>query len=263
MRKLFLVLLAGLWCAGTAQAQNKRVGYELEVWPELQAEYALLNGGYLFLSAGGQRSTNSDMENRGGFYRKHLRAGYETFLTEQWSVGGTARYTHTAGMGDFTPEILLRHRSNIGALTFGQRLSAEYRFADTPDQTRGVTRLRLDLERQFPVGSTVVLRPRLAYELGAYLRLQRDEEAQPKERVIDFTTLRAEVGIRFSDRLDITPWFGYLASYQFVLPQTDSDGNPIPGGRRNFVTPTVGLETRITLFSGSLPANRNQLPTQH
>lgn len=262
MRKLFLVLLAGL-CAGTAEAQSRRVGYDLELWPELQAEYALPSGDYLFLSVGGQRSTNSAIDNKGGFYRKHIKAGYETFLNESWSVGGTARYTSTSGTSDFTPEILLRHLGSVGGLTFGQRLSAEYRFANTPDQTRGITRLRLDLERQFPVGGTIVLRPRLAYELGAYLRLQRDEETQAKERVIDFTTLRAEVGIRFSDRLDITPWFGYLASYQFVLPQTDSEGKLIPGGRRNFVTPTLGLETRFTLFSGSLPANRKQLPTQH
>ncbi|ALD20089.1 hypothetical protein [Hymenobacter sp. DG25A] len=262
MRKLFLVLLVGL-CAGTAQAQSRRVGYDLELWPELQAEYAFTNLGYAFLSAGGLRTTNTDINNPGGFYRKQLKAGYETWLNEQWSLGGTARYSHLEGSNEFAPEILLRHQSTIGAFTFGQRVGAEYRFANTPDQTRGLTRLRLDVERQLPLGSTIMLRPRLSYELATYLRLQRDEQTQPRERVIDFGLLRAEMGVRLSDHFDFTPWFGYLTSYQFVLSQTDSEGNPIPGGRRNFVTPMLGLEARFTFLSKTLLTPRKQLPTQH
>ena len=115
-----------------------------------------------------------------------------------------------------------------------------------------------------PVGQKVVLLPRLAYEATAYLRFQRDEATQPKERFIDFGYARAEVGVRFSNRFDITPWFGYQTIYYFVLPDLDAGGNITkPGGRFNSITPVLGLDARFTLFRGGNVFERRQLPTQH
>jgi hypothetical protein len=103
----------------------------------------------------------------------------------------------------------------------------------------------------------------LAYEGFVYLRLQRDEN-EPKERVIDFSALRAEIGCRVSDHFDFTPWVASQTAYSNVLQQTDASGTVvIRGGRRNFVTPVLGLDLRYTIFQGKQVFERQQLPTQH
>ncbi|MCR5888628.1 hypothetical protein LRS06_12805 [Hymenobacter sp. J193] len=260
MHKRILLGAAGLLAASQAQAQ-KHIRYELELWPEAQVEYALQSGNYAFVGLRGQRTTNAAIPNPDGFYGKQLQVGYEHFWSAQWSIGGTARYQREEGTGALTPEILLRHRGKLGSFTLGQRLSAEYRITDV-GQSRASTRLRVDLERAFQIGRTIRIRPRLAYEAAAYLRLQRAED-EPKERFIDFGLARAEVGLRFTDWLDLTPWAGYSTSYQLVLGQTDEEGNPIPGGPRNFRRPVVGADLRFTLFQGGRVFERRQLPTQH
>jgi hypothetical protein len=56
----------------------------------------------------------------------------------------------------------------------------------------------------------------------------------------------------------------YQTAYTNVLQQTDASGNVvIPGGRRNFVTPVLGLDLRYTIFQGKQAFERRQLPTQH
>jgi hypothetical protein len=163
---------------------------------------------------------------------------------------------------DTTPELYVRHWNTLGGFNFRQRLGLEYNIPGGASQSRALARLRLDLDRVVPVGR-VLLRPRLAYEGLAFLRLQRDQN-EPKERVIDFTALRAEAGVRLSDHFDFTPWFAHQSAYAFVLPQTDAKGTlTIPGGRRNFITPAIGVDVRYTLFKGKQVFERRQLPTQH
>ncbi|WP_143434915.1 hypothetical protein [Hymenobacter roseosalivarius] len=237
----------------------------------LQAEYALSGDDYLFLGTNTPFST-------GGFdgfdlTRAGLDAGYERFWNARWSWGttlGVGAYSTNRDGGevspltvDVVPELFLRHWNTLGNYNFRQRLGVEYLIpGGTGNESRARTRLRFDLDRLIPVGQ-VVVRPRLAYEAFAYLRFQRDEDA-PKERTIDFTALRAEVGLRLSDHFDFTPWFAYQSTYNNVLQQTDINGNVVvPGGRRNFVTPMLGLDLRYTLFKGKQVFDRRQLPTQH
>ena len=179
------------------------------------------------------------------------------------------RYVAFGGSHDFVwPELLLRHRSPVGPLTFGQRLSLErsipLKVGDaTTAEVDGQTwaRLRLDLEKLFPLGG-LTLRPRLSAEAATHLRLQKKED-DPDERTIQSSSLRAEVGLRFSDHFDLTPWFAYQTVYLQTLPQYDALGNQTSGGKLNVAIPTVGLELRYTVFQGKEVFERQQLPTQH
>ena len=127
---------------------------------------------------------------------------------------------------------------------------------------RALSRLRFDVDRLFPLSEKVVLRPRIAYEVAAYLRLQRDQ-TELKERVIDFGSLRAEASLRLSPRFDLTPWVAAQAQYFNSLPQYNSTGKQVGGGRRNAVVPVFGLDVRLTLFRSNTASERHQLPTQH
>lgn len=234
---------------------------------------ALQDNDYLLLGLGAVAPRN----NTGGstFAGGQLRLGYEHFWSENWSGGATLRILGgpNDGYGDFIgqagniiPGLLLRHTSTVGGFTFGQRLGAEYGTtydvlgSDVKD--RALARLRFDVERAFPVGEKVTLRPRLAYEAAAYVRLQRDDN-ELKERVLDFGNLRGEVGLRFSPHLDVTPWVSSQAWYINALPQFDGTGKQVGGGRTNLVTPLVGLDVRLTLGPGATGAERRQLPSQH
>ncbi|GAB2456209.1 hypothetical protein GCM10011375_04290 [Hymenobacter qilianensis] len=266
-----VVLLAGLLSGSVVHGQSRRVVNGLGLAPSLQAEYALSGDDYVFTGTNTPFST-------GGFDgldldRAGLNAGYERFWDTRWSGGATlglSAYSVNRNGGevsplevDIAPELFLRHWNTLGSFNFRQRLGVEYLIAGGEgNESRARTRLRFDLDRLLPVGR-VVLRPRLSYEAFAYLRFQRDEN-EPKERTIDFTALRAEVGLRLSDHFDFTPWFAYQSAYSNVLQQTDIDGNVvIPGGRRNFVTPVLGLDLRYTIFKGKQVFDRRQLPTQH
>lgn len=262
---LFLLALVG---PRFVAAQTRHVTNDLELLPEVQAEYALEgdNYGWLGLSGPITASYNGGLRNIG------IRAGYEHFWNTKWSGGGLLRFaTYKSYRGgsdigslvvDLAPEAYLRHWNTFGGFNFRQRLGLEYYVPAGEAKSRALVGLRLDLDRLVPVGR-IVLRPRLAYEGRAFLRLQRDAN-EPKERVIDYTSLRAEVGVRLSDQVDFTPWFASQASYAFALPQTDITGKvTIPGGRRNFATPTIGLDVRYTLFRGKGVFERRQLPTQH
>ncbi|TGE21962.1 hypothetical protein E5K00_17035 [Hymenobacter aquaticus] len=254
----------------SAQAQRRTVGPTL-LLPELQAEYALRQDDYLLLSVQGPTRTGSYDGTQ--LNQLGLRLGYERFWSPQWSGGGALRtdaYTSFQGVSDdknlflnITPELYLRHWNTFGAVNFRQRLGVEYTVPGEPlVDGRALARLRLDVDRVMMVGK-LALRPRVAYEALAYLRFQREEE-QEKERVIDFGSLRADLGIRVSPHVDVTPWVASNASYLFVLEQTDLNGNvTVPGGKANTVVPVVGLDLRYTLFRGGATFERRQLPTQH
>jgi hypothetical protein len=264
------VLLIEILAGPTAHSQSRRVVNGLNLAPVLQVEYALPDDDYLFLGTNTPLATGTYQGlilNRAG-----LNAGYERFWNTSWSGGATlglSGYSTNRGGDvsslnvDVVPELFVRHWNTLGSFNFRQRLGIEYIIPGGADnESRALTRLRFDLDRLIPVGR-VVLRPRLAYEAFAYLRLQRDED-EPKERTIDFTALRAEVGCRLSDHFDLTPWFAYQTGYNNVLQQTDVNGTVvIPGGRRNFVTPVLGLDLRYTIFQGKQVFDRRQLPTQH
>jgi hypothetical protein len=285
-------VLLGSLLAGSrgASAQTTTSAYDptvahrsiqaLELWPELQGELALRNGDYLLLALQGQRSTTDVYSNRTlGFDTRRIALTYEHFWNEHWSWGGAARYESAARLevgsgGDaLVPEVLLRHRSTIfGGLTFGQRLSVERQFyvnrhylgGSGPDgQTWG--RLRVDVERLFPLSSDIMgmaLRPRLSYAASTHLRFQKADNAAD-ERTIQFTSLRGELGVRFSPHVDVTPWFAYQTVYRNDLVFTDKNQVPVSGGKINAVYPTLGLDLRFTLLPTSLSANRRQLPSQH
>jgi hypothetical protein len=257
-------------CSLSARAQQRGVGNTV-LLPELQAEYALHGDDYLLLSLQGPTRTGS--YNGTQLNQLGLQLAYEKFWSEHWSGGATLRgaaYTGYRGGSDVqrlyvdvTPELFVRHWNQLGKFNFRQRLGVEYTVpADPLIDGRALTRLRFDLDRVFPVGK-LALRPRLAYEAFAYLRFQR-EETEPKERLIDFGALRADVGIQVSPHFDLTPWVGSSTAYRILLEQTDLNGKVVvPGGRYNSLTPVVGLDVRYTIFRGSEVFERRQLPTQH
>jgi len=281
-------MLGGLLAAGhSALAQYdpnvaKRYVQPLELWPELQSELGLKNGDYLLLSLRGERTatTYNFGPNRPlGFDTRRVALAYEHFWNANWSWGATARYESSARFetntsGDLlVPELLLRHRSTIfGGLTFGQRLGVErqilinrhYLGGSGPDG-QFWTRLRVDVERLFPLGGTAdgfALRPRLSYAASTHLRFQK-KDTDADERTIQFTSLRGEVGVRLSPAIDFTPWFAYQTQYAQSLVFTDANGNPVSGGKANYVYPTLGLDVRFTIPSAGAKTDRVQLPTQH
>ncbi|WP_125921591.1 hypothetical protein [Hymenobacter lapidarius] len=266
-----LLAAAGLLLSLPAVAQRRNVG-NLALQPEAQVELALKGSDYLLVGISALAPGNS-----GGptFAGGQLRLGYERFWSEKWSSGATLRILGgpNDGYGDFIgqagniiPGLLLRHTSTAGGFVFGQRLGAEYGTtydvlgSDVKD--RALARLRLDVERPLAVGEKVSLRPRLAYEAAAYVRLQRDDN-ELKERVVDFGNLRGEVGLRFSSYLDITPWVASQTWYINTLPQFDNAGKQVGGGRTNLLTPLVGLDVRLTLGGAAAAGERRQLPSQH
>ena len=270
MNRFLLPLLAAALLARPAAAQTRRTVFGVQLWPEAQAEVALDGSDYLLISARGQQNTDNngyaDPNRFLGFDQRRLSVGYEHFLSEHWSIGATLPYIGFGKTYALLPEALLRHRSPVGPLTFGQRLSLEHFF---PGQTgaKGATyaRLRADLEKAIAFGSTVSLRPRLSYEAATHLRaFSADANPDVEERTIQFTSLRAEVGVRLSSAFDLTPWFAYQTQYSFGLAQTDAFGKVIiPAGRANAIAPVLGLDLRYIFLNGKDAANRQQLPTQH
>ena len=272
-RLLLLALAAAALSARPAAAQTRRNTFGVQLWPEAQAEVALDGSDYLLISARGQQNTDNNHVLGGnssrflGFDQRRLSVGYEHFLSEHWSLGAVLPYISANKTYELRPEVLLRHRSPVGPLTFGQRLSLEHLF---PGQTgaKGATyaRLRADLEKVFALGSgALALRPRLSYEAVTHLRaFSADDNPDVDERTIQFTSLRAEVGVRLSSKFDFTPWFAHQTQYSFALARTDALGNiTTPAGPANTITPTVGLDLRYTFLNGQDAAIRQQLPTQH
>ena len=273
MRNALCVAL--LLATTAASAQTARVVQSLQLWPEVQGELALKNGDYLLLALRGERNISDLYTNRVlGFNVRRVRLGYEHFWSPAWSWGVVAQLAGDGSNSAFIPGLLLRHRSPVlGGITFGQRLLVEHTFTsaagaplgDGPDgQFWGG--LRLDLEKLLPLtGDAVVglaLRPRLSYEAGTHLRLQKAAN-DLDERTIQYTSLRGEVGVRLSSTIDVTPWFAYQTSYLETLPQYDKNGVQTSGGKLNFVSPTLGLDVRFTILPSGGKVNYQQLPTQH
>jgi len=281
-------MVGGLLAAGhSASAQYdpnvaKRYVQRTELWPELQGELGLKNGDYLLLTLRGERSTADygfGATRSLGFDTRRVALAYEHFWNPNWSWGGTLRYESDASFetntyGDLlVPELLLRHRSTIfGGLTFGQRLGVErqillsrrYLGGPNPDG-QFWTRLRVDVERLFPLSSTdqgFALRPRLSYAASTHLRFQKSD-TDVAERTIQWTSLRGEVGVRLAPAIDLTPWFAYQTQYAQSLVFTDINGNPVSGGKANHVYPTLGLDVRFTIPVAGDKTERMQLPTQH
>ena len=281
-----LILYASLLlAAATARAQTTRSVQSLRLWPEIQGEIALRNGDYLLLGLRGERTTNDDERaiRHLGFDAGQVRVGYEHFWSARWSWGATTRFNGGGGQlqastisGEtLTPELLLRHRSPIfGGITFGQRLGVERIFptsshvggAGPGSQTWG--RLRLDLEKLLPLtadAAGLALRPRLSYEAATHLRFQKNSD-DLEERTIQYTSLRAEVGVRLSPSIDFTPWFAYQTGYYAPIAQYDVNGNQLHGkffDKYNNVYPTLGFDLRYTILPGGKQLERQQLPTQH
>ncbi len=266
-----LLVAGGLFLSSAAWAQNRSVNKPVLVG-EAQVELALPNDDYVLVGLGVAGTTDNATPNTS---TAQLRLSYEHFWNKRWSAGATLRVISrddnaysdfTRLPGNVIPGLLLRHSGQLGQFNFGQRLGAEYlavvKLLERDPPGRVLTRLRLDVDRSFALGGKLTVRPRLAYEAAAYLRLQRDE-GQEKERVIDFGSLRAETGLRLSPRFDLTPWLAYQTHYTNSLPQFDANGNQIRGGRFNVVVPTLGLDLRLTLLARAADPERRQLPTQH
>lgn len=261
----FLLLALPLAAPVTAHAQTVRETLPLALLPTGQGELALKNGDYLLLGLGAVRYTGDNYANQGV-----AAVGYEHFWTPNWSWGGRVLATRYGGnSATVVPEVLLRHRSAVGPLTFGQRLGVERRFYtgnSAGNQNWG--RLRLDLEKIIPLGGAdaatgLALRPRLSFEAATHLRLQK-EDNEPSERFIQETNLRVEVGVRTSARFDFTPWFAYGTTYIVRLPGYDDKMmETLAGGNLNSRTPLLGLDLRFTFGPGQGAAGRQQLPTQH
>ncbi|OON68026.1 hypothetical protein B0919_15305 [Hymenobacter sp. CRA2] len=257
--------LLGLLTTYAAQGQRK-LSNGLELRTEAQLEYVRPDGDFWWGSLHADHRLQDYAES---FALNWGQVGYEHFWSQHWSGGANARLyvVEELNGGDisrlrayFRPELLLRHRSQVLGLTFGQRLSAEYLFQE--ERNLGTARLRLDLERVIPVGERLKLRPRVAYEAAANIRLQPPDDA-PEERTLEQGIWRAEVGVRLSDHFDLTPYVARQSDYRFFLFQFDADGNVTSGGRTNVRTPVIGVDLRFTLFKNQLPAEWLPLPTQH
>ena len=267
----YLFALCWAWAGLPALAQTRREVAPYQLWLEPQAELALKNGDYLLLSLHGENTPKynaSPYNDRVlGFDTRGAALAYEHFWNDHWSGGGTLQYVSVSGATFVVPELLLRHRSPLGPLTFGQRLGA-YRTIRTGDknatigQSQNWLTLRADLEKLLPVGRGVALRPRLSYEAVRRVEFQKNPNFG-EERTINYTSLRAEVSCRLNDYVDVTPWFAYTTQYYFTIGQSNSNGQPVGGGRLNLVTPVLGLDARFTLFEGKAVFERRQLPTQH
>ncbi|GAB3836624.1 hypothetical protein GCM10028821_35410 [Hymenobacter jeollabukensis] len=258
--------LLGLLTPTATQAQRK-LRNPLNGSTELQLELARQNGDFFWGSLQARHSFGKYGES---FVNNWGQVGYEHFWSEHWSGGGNARLYLLEELGGdvsslqlyFRPEVLLRHRGDVFGLTFGQRLSLDYLFQPADQRNLSQARLRLDLERFYNVGERVKLRPRIAYEAAANIRLQPPDDA-PDQRTLEQGIWRAEVGIRLSDHFDLTPYVARQTDFAIYLPQFDADGNLVSGGRTNVRTPVVGIDLRYTLFQGKSTFNRVQLPTQH
>ncbi len=269
------LLLAATLLARPAAAQTLRRVQDKQLFITLQGELALKNGDYLLLSVFGQNipayASYADDRRLLGFDTRGLGLTYEHFWNNHWSGGAAFVQESQLGNNYIIPELLVRHRSRLGPLTFGQRLSG-YRTIAVGNTARfgnpeglNFLSLRADLEKLFPFGA-VGVRPRLSYEATMNVHLQKDKNApEYDQRTIQHTSLRAEVGLRFGDHFDLTPWFAYTTAYYFTLPQySPISGTPSTGGGRlNLVTPVIGLDARFTLFEGRAVFERQQLPTQH
>ncbi|GAB3305232.1 hypothetical protein [Hymenobacter tenuis] len=270
--RILPVLLAALalLTSASAKAQRRATG-NLGLLPEVQAEVALSGDDYVLLAlrapiqTGTFRGTQLDQVG--------VRVGYESFWSDQWSWGAELRADSydtyrssdaTDIQVDIRPQVFLRHWATLGSVNFRQRLGLEYWIpGETGPQSRALANLRLDVDKVFALNERVALRPRISVEPQAYLRFQRDED-ELKERVIDFSSLRGEVGVRLSPRIDFTPWFAWQSNYYFSLTQTDSNGTiTIPGGKGRYTQPILGLDLRMTLGGNAQNADRRQLPTQH
>ncbi|MDB5235679.1 MAG: hypothetical protein JWR44_2672 [Hymenobacter sp.] len=268
------VLVSALLLTTDAAAQTRRQVQDLQLGPDLQGELALKNGDYLLLEGYGRNvpAYNEFSTNRFlGLDQRGIGLTFEHFWSDHWSGGAALQHVSSGGFKYLAPEVLLRHRSPIGPLTFGQRLSV-YRTIPFGGLGRSVANdgvtvasLRFDLEKLFSVGSGGFgLRPRLSYEAATRIRWGKKEAYEGDERTIQFTSLRGELGCRVNDHFDFTPWVAYATAYYFTL----GSYNPISGtlsneGRLNLVTPVIGLDARFTLFSGREVFDRRQLPTQH
>lgn len=269
MKRLFALLWA--LTALPAAAQTRRIVLDYQLWAEAQGELALKNGDYLLVSLHGQNTPafNTVVNDRRflGFDTRGAALAYEHFWNDRWSGGGTLQYVSASGAEFVLPEVLLRHRSPVGPLTFGQRLGA-YRTIPVRDrntttgQSSNWLTLRADLEKLLPVGGGVALRPRLSYEAVTNVQFQKNL-LLGEQRTINYTSLRAELGCRVNDYVDFTPWFAYTTTYFFTIGQYNPIGQPTGGGRLNLVTPVLGLDARFTLFQGKAAFERRQLPTQH
>jgi len=282
-----ILCVSGLLLAASgAQAQTTAPAYDLsathryvqasQLWPQVQAEFILNSGDYVLLGVQGRRTFDDIVhDNRSlGFDVRQLMAGYEHFISDdaRWSYGATARLLGGGGPVVVIPEVLLRHRSPVfGGIYFGQRLSVERAFSSgaNPALESGPagqfwTRLRVDAERELPLGNGgVSLRPRLSYEAATHLRIQKDA-GDAEERTIQFTSLRAEVGVRVARLVDVTPWFARQTQYLETLPQYDAKGNPTAGGKINGVFPTFGVDLRFTIIPAGLEQKEHQqLSTQY
>jgi hypothetical protein len=266
-------LLGTLLLTTAATAQTRREVQDVQLGPELQGELALKNGDYLLVEGYGRNIpayNGLDTDRFLGLDQHGLGVRYEHFWSDKWSGGASLQHVSSGGFKYVAPEVLVRHRSPIGPLTFGQRLGV-YRTIPFGSLARSVANegvtvanLRVDLEKLFPVGSgSFALRPRLSYEAATRIRLGKRDAFENDERTIQFTSLRGEVGCRVGDHFDFTPWVAYTTAYYFTIGQYDAMGNPTGGGRLNLATPVIGLDARFTLFSGKTVFERRQLPTQH
>lgn len=261
-----LLLTAALLGSATLVQAQRKLNNSLNGRTELQLELARQNGDFFWGSVHAEHSFGRYAES---FINNWGQVGYEHFWSEHWSGGGNARLYLLEERGGvstlrlyFRPELLLRHRADVFGLTFGQRLSVDYLFRPADQRNLGQARLRFDLERAYNVGEKLQLRPRLAYEAAANIRLQPPDDA-PEQRTIEQGSWRAEVGLRLSDHFDLTPYVARQTDYALYLLQYDANGNVVGGGRTNVRTPVVGLDLRYTIFQGGTPFKRVQLPTQH
>ena len=241
---LFLFFLPQLVVA------QRKTHNDVELWPELQADYVLGEKGFIYFRNQYRITTNSDLET---LYRKQFQLGYEHMFNENWSGGLSERAALETNRNKFFTELFFRHQGHIGSVRFIKRGAFEYIHISDMDAASRF-RLRAELDREFKV-KELGIRPRVSYEI--FLLSSLTGENPENQRRIDRTRLRLDVTFEISDHFSVTPFFTKQTDYLETIEQYDENGNiKIPGGNLNEITPIFGLETRLILFKDDPHRNR-------
>ena len=257
-KKLLLLLGCLLVAVQFGFGQARKVRSEPLIWTEIEADYILPNKSFFYFRNQYRHNTDPGfpgIKESGAlskFYQAYVLLGYEHRFSDHWVSGLSGRYTFDADNDNKMLQFYLQHTGKIGSVNFLKRLTYDYMKPEFGD-SRGRTRLRAGLEKDFTVGKSL-LRPHISYELFLYNDFQKDNETLIEERTVDRTRLRLAVSYKVSSFLWLTPYFTKQTDYFNVLAtytgEFDADGNPIvkdEGGKLNRIDPIIGLDIRFIL----------------
>lgn len=261
MRRLVLFVLS-FWLLVAAQPvlAQQRVSRSAAVWPELQLEYVFKSTSFLYFRNQYRHALDHDFNHLRekpvlrSLEWVQFRLGYEHILNRSWAGGLATCYAFTRNRNILFTEIFARHSGPVGKFRFSQRAAFEH-LMRWPRDTNGRFRLRLDLDRSFPIGQ-VNLRPRAVFEAFHNVYYQDRHPAFPT-RWVNRSRFRFDCQMTFNSHVAINPYFMRQTDYLIVEPAYDANGQVLrPGGKQNHISPVWGVELRYSFFEGGQPFSR-------